>query len=358
MSRFTQLAPRVALASVTALLVAGCGTTEDRSASDGAETRGTTQVADGPPAEIRQAWRPVVGEYAAGADTFSVLEEDGSLVLLRWGGERRTLNPTADGGFVALAVDSDGSFPVTIHRVGTRTSGISVDDRLFPRLSLGADDGATFRITPIRDPGELQIEALAASPPVEEGDFRPSDLVELVTLDPSIALDVRYATTNNFMGEVFYSEPRAFLQRPAAEALVRAHEWLADRGYGLLIHDGYRPWYVTKMFWDATPEDLKIFVADPSSGSRHNRGCAVDLTLFDLETGEPITMTGGYDEMSPRSFPEYPGGTDRQRWHRELLRSAMEMQGFSVYEAEWWHFDYEDWRSYRIANETFEELGA
>jgi D-alanyl-D-alanine dipeptidase len=358
MSRLDRSIPRGALATVTAVLLAGCTGTEDSRPSDRAETTSATRLADGPPAEIRGAWSALIGEYAEGADTFSVLEEDGALVLLRWGGERRALDPAADGEFVARAIGSDGSVPVTVQRLGTRTSGISVGDRLFPRLSLGADDGATFRITPTRDPDELRSEALAASPPLEEGDFRPSDLVELVALDPTIALDVRYATTNNFMGEVFYSEPRAFLQRPAAEALVRAHEWLADRGYGLLIHDGYRPWYVTKMFWDATPEDLKIFVADPSSGSRHNRGCAVDLTLFDLKTGEPITMTGGYDEMSPRSFPEYPGGTDRQRWHRELLRSAMEMQGFDVYEAEWWHFDYEDWRSYRIANETFEELGA
>ncbi|MHC4821258.1 MAG: M15 family metallopeptidase, partial [Planctomycetota bacterium] len=180
----------------------------------------------------------------------------------------------------------------------------------------------------------------------------------LVTLDSTIALDIRYASTNNFMGEVFYSAPRAFLQRPAAEALVRAHEWLGELGYGLLIHDGYRPWYVTKMFWDATPEDLKVFVANPENGSRHNRGAAIDLTLYDLESGEPILMPGGYDEFSPRSFPDYPGGTSRQRWHRELLREAMEAQGFAVYEAEWWHFDHGDWRRYRIGNERFEELGA
>jgi D-alanyl-D-alanine dipeptidase len=209
----------------------------------------------------------------------------------------------------------------------------------------------------VRPPDELRQEALAATPPVEEGDFRPSELVELTTLDPTLRLDIRYAGTNNFMGEVFYSSPRAFLQRPAAEALVQAHTWLKARGYGLLIHDGYRPWYVTKMFWDATPEALKVFVADPASGSRHNRGCAVDLTLVDLATDEPVTMTGGYDEMSPRSYVAYPGGTSRQRWLRDLLREGMEAHGFTVYPAEWWHFDYEDWRQYRIENQTFEEIG-
>jgi len=110
------------------------------------------------------------------------------------------------------------------------------------------------------------------------------------------------------------------------------------------------------MFWDGTPDDKKIFVADPSQGSRHNRGCAVDLTLYDLKTGKPIRMTGGYDEMSERSYPFYPGGTAVERWHRDLLRRTMEREGFEVYAYEWWHFDYFDYRHYRIGNATFEDL--
>ena len=82
----------------------------------------------------------------------------------------------------------------------------------------------------------------------------------------------------------------------------------------------------------------------------------MDLTLFDLATGRPVEMVGGYDEFSPRSYPDYPGGTTLQRWYRELLRDAMEAEGFTVYEAEWWHFDYRDWREYPILNQTFEEL--
>jgi len=307
---------------------------------------------DVPPTDVAEAWRPIIGEYAEGADTVSVLEDGGVLVLLPWHEDPQELTGTSDSTF-----EAESGVTVGVRRgSGAGVDALSVDDRVFSRLSLGAEDGGTFRITPIRAPDALLAEALAASPPEEEGDFRDSDLVELISLDSTIVLDIRYASTNNFMGEVFYTQHRAFLQRPAAEAVVRAQQWLGERGYGLLVHDGYRPWYVTKMFWDATPEELRIFVADPASGSRHNRGCAVDLTLYDLATGEPITMTGGYDEMSPRSYPDYPGGTSRQRWHRELLRGAMEAQGFAVYEAEWWHFDYRDWRSYRIGNERFEEL--
>jgi D-alanyl-D-alanine dipeptidase len=97
-------------------------------------------------------------------------------------------------------------------------------------------------------------------------------------------------------------------------------------------------------------------VADPAQGSRHNRGAAVDLTLYQLRTGRPVEMPGTYDEFSRRSYPDYPGGTSRQRWLRELLRNAMEGEGFKVFQTEWWHFDYQDWRLYPLGNATFEEL--
>lgn len=321
---------RIAHSPTTALLLALCACGE-RAPEPWGQPGEAPQA---PPPE----WASRVGEYADGADTLSVLERDGSLWLLAWGGEESVVSLQPDGSFT-----DDGD--------------LIVDGRTFPRIELGGEGGGTFRITPLRPPAELLAEALAAEPPVEEGDFLPTDLVELTALDPSIRLDIRYATTDNFMGEVFYSQPRAFLQRRAAEALVRAHEWLGQRGYGVLVHDGYRPWYVTKMFWEATPEPLRTFVADPAQGSRHNRGCAVDLTLVHLATGEVVEMPGGYDEFSPRSFPDYAGGTTRQRWHRELLRQAMEAQGFAVYEAEWWHFDFADWRLYGIGNQRFEDLG-
>ncbi|HTD23950.1 MAG TPA: M15 family metallopeptidase [Terriglobales bacterium] len=215
----------------------------------------------------------------------------------------------------------------------------------------------TFRITPLHPVEELREEALKAEPPHESGRFRRPELVELIKLDPTIKLDIRYATDNNFMSTPLYSQARAFLQRPAAQALLRAHRALKTQGYGLLIHDGYRPWFVTKMFWDATPDDKKNFVADPAKGSRHNRGCAVDLTLYDLKTGEAVEMPSGYDEMTKRAYADYPGGTDEQRDRRAILRRAMEKEGFKVNPEEWWHFDYKDWEKYPIMNVKFEDLG-
>lgn len=213
----------------------------------------------------------------------------------------------------------------------------------------------SFHITPLKPVEELRREALQAQPPDEQGK-RKSDLVEVIKLDRTIKLDIRYASDNNFMGTPFYSQARAFLQRPAAQSLVAANRDLRKRGYGILIHDAYRPWYVTKMFWDATPDDKKKFVANPAEGSRHNRGCAADVSLYDLKTGKEVAMPSGYDEMSESAYPNYSGGTADERARRDLLRQVMEKQNFTVYEFEWWHFDYKDCASWPIANIPFEKL--
>lgn len=222
---------------------------------------------------------------------------------------------------------------------------------------LSSAQQVSFHITPLRPVEELRTEALKARPPHEPGNFRAPDLVELVKLDPAIKLDIRYASTNNFLGTAVYTQARAFLQRPAAEAVVRAQHEREASGYGLIIHDGYRPWYITKIFWDATPGEQKIFVANPAEGSKHNRGCAVDLSLYDLKTGKEVDMPSGYDEMTTRAYADYTGGTADERARRSLLRRVMVKQHFNVNPTEWWHFDYVDWKQYSILNTKFEDLG-
>jgi zinc D-Ala-D-Ala dipeptidase len=202
----------------------------------------------------------------------------------------------------------------------------------------------------------LSFQAVQEGPPKEAGPFRTPDLVELTTLDPGIRLDIRYATPNNLARRPVYSEARAFLQRPAADALLRAHRALKPQGYGLLVFDGYRPWRVTKLFWDVTPPDKHEFVADPAKGSKHNRGCAVDLSMYDLKTGREVEMPSAYDEMSPRAYPDYAGGSDDARKRRDILRAAMEHEGFIVEPNEWWHFNYKDWQSYPILDIPFSEI--
>ena len=367
-------AARATMASPTALIPLG----PDDQPGDPLPRQPPTPLPPPPPPH----WHGLIGEYGWDHNVLYILEREGRLhALIEWffpyplteisrdvyafpdrglyHGEQLVFTRGADqdeaGRGEAGQGTSDRGSPGGTER--DRATSVVAASVLFPRREVGTEAGGTFRIDPVRPVSELRAEALAASPPPEPGPFRDSELVEAATLEPGIRLDVRYATTNNFMSSVFYDEPRVFLQRPAAEAVARVHRALAEHGYGLLLHDGYRPWYVTKMFFDATPESQKIFVANPANGSRHNRGSAIDLNLYDLATGEPADMVGTFDEFSPRSFPNYPGGTSRQRWLRELLRRAMEAEGFTVYEAEWWHFDHEDWREYALQNATFDELG-
>ena len=227
---------------------------------------------------------------------------------------------------------------------------------IFLLFLFGSLSAQTFQITPLRPVEQLIKEALRSTPPAEKGTFRESDLTEVIKLDSTIHTDIRYATKNNFLGTPLYSRAMAFLQGPAAKALVRANQKLKKLGYCVLIHDAYRPWYITKVFWDATPVELRKFVADPSKGSRHNRGCAVDLTLFSFQTGLPVPMPSLYDEMSERAYPDYTGGTPEERNARDLLRKIMEEEGFKVFEFEWWHFDYKDWKEYSIQNVQFENI--
>ena len=189
----------------------------------------------------------------------------------------------------------------------------------------------------------------------KEANKREGNLIELVKLDKTIKLDIKYATADNFVGKPVYPEARAFLQRPAAEAVVRVHQWLGKQGLGIVVYDGYRPWAITKLFWEAVREDQRKFVADPAKGSKHNRGCAIDLGIYDLNTGQAIPMPSGYDEFTERASPDYTGGTDQERSNRDKLRQLMEANGFTVNPNEWWHFDLIGWEQYAIYDISFKE---
>lgn len=351
-------------------LVDGAPTVDDRhgfglrveDGEEGALTIGGKRLLRLPearPEACPERWREYLGEYGWDHNVLLVREKDGGLeARIEW----FWIEPLEEKGpdLFALPVDR-GLYPLETLRfrrdAAGRVTAAVLGEVVFERRPSAAE-GEVFRIVPEHPPEELRRLAAAARPPRETGPKREPDLVDLAPAVPGLRFDVRYAGERNFLGVALYPEARAFLQRPAAEALARAQARLEGMGYGLLIHDAYRPWHVTKMFWDATPAEHRHFVADPSEGSRHNRGCAVDLTLVDLASGRPIAMTGVYDEFSARSYPEYPGGTSLQRWHREVLRSVMESSGFRVYEWEWWHFDFDGWQDWPILDASFAELDA
>lgn len=198
--------------------------------------------------------------------------------------------------------------------------------------------------------------ATAQVRPPQEKNKREAKLLELVKLDNTIKLDIRYARADNFVGKPVYTEARAFLQKPAAKALLKVHQKLKKQGFGLVIFDGYRPWSVTKLFWEVVKPEQQKFVANPAKGSKHNRGCAVDLSIYDLKTGELLPMPSDFDEFTERASPDYKGGTKEETRNRELLRKLMEAEGFIVNPNEWWHFDYKDWEKYAIYDIAFSEI--
>lgn len=180
---------------------------------------------------------------------------------------------------------------------------------------------------------------------------------KLVALDkfiPGIKLDIRYATSNNIMNRPLYSKAMAFMRLAAAEALKTVQQELQPLGYGIKIYDAYRPYDVTVTFYERFLDTT--FVASPYTGSRHNRGCAVDMTLIDLKTGREIEMPTPYDSFTRQAHSAYPDLSEKVLRHRDILQKVMLKNGFQIYPDEWWHFDFVGWEKYSVMNIPFEIL--
>lgn len=168
-------------------------------------------------------------------------------------------------------------------------------------------------------------------------------LLDVRGMIPDARFIITYATDQNFLKRKIYPSAELFLRKPAAEGLVKAAEILRKQGLGLVLYDGYRPYAVTVLFYEEVGDTT--FVADPRKGSKHNRGMAIDLSMYNLKTGKLVEMPSGYDEASERAYHEYAGGSDLAKRNRQILRSAMEEAGFSIFKYEWWHYDFKDWES-------------
>ncbi|MDA3944934.1 MAG: M15 family metallopeptidase [Bacteroidetes bacterium] len=179
-------------------------------------------------------------------------------------------------------------------------------------------------------------------------------MIDLQAYIPNLVLDIRYATTNNFTGEIIYPQASAFARQPVAEALLNIQKDLAEKGLGLKIFDAYRPYAATLRFYEVYPDTN--FVASPWHGSRHNRGAAVDVTLINLETGKALEMPTAFDDFTEKAAPDYQDLPERVKQNRSLLIETMENNGFSVYQSEWWHFDFNGWEQFPLMNLSFDEL--
>lgn len=180
------------------------------------------------------------------------------------------------------------------------------------------------------------------------------ELLELTNAIPNLGLNILYATPDNFVGTPVYQEARAFARKPVAEALLKVQNELAEYGLELLVFDAYRPYAVTVKFFEIYPDTT--FVANPAKGSRHNRGCAVDVTLVQSDNGLPLEMPTAYDDFTERAHPNFQELPDHQKKNRDFLIQIMERHGFKVYPSEWWHFDFVGWEAYPLMNIPFEAL--
>lgn len=171
------------------------------------------------------------------------------------------------------------------------------------------------------------------------------------SLESSIALDIRYATTNNFMGEKIYDCAECYLRTEVAQAIARVHRALKAKGYGgLKMYDCYRPHSAQWKLWKKVPNPQ--YVADPRKGSMHNRGSAVDLTVID-KNGKELDMGTGYDVFDKKAYIDYTSHPATINNNRKLLQEAMIAEGFRTTRTEWWHFSYTK-KSYEISDFQWE----
>ncbi|MGC1242248.1 MAG: M15 family metallopeptidase [Chryseosolibacter sp.] len=180
------------------------------------------------------------------------------------------------------------------------------------------------------------------------------ELVDLGKYIPGIVLDIRYATTNNFTGERIYDQAKAYARKPVAESLIKIQEELKLQGLGVKIFDAYRPYRATVKFYEVYGDTT--YVASPFRGSRHNRGCALDLTLIDLKSGKELRMPTEYDSFSRQAWPSTPVADAEVRKNRHLLITIMEKHGFRVNSSEWWHYDFRGWKNFEVLDIDFAAL--
>lgn len=213
-------------------------------------------------------------------------------------------------------------------------------------MAAGAAAGCT------RQPGSAPVPGLPRDP---AADLLP-DLVDLARFDPRLRFDIRYATPANFMGRMLYPLPRAAAQRPVAAALAKVQSRAEAAGFGLLIFDAYRPWRITRAMWDQTPPAQREFVADPAKGSRHNRGCSIDLSLH--SNGTEVTMPSPYDDFTPAAYRSNTAAPAEAVRLSRLLEQWMVAEGFIPLANEWWHYDWAEWRRYPIMDVPLEDVAA
>ncbi|WP_348253914.1 M15 family metallopeptidase [Leptolyngbya sp. AS-A5] len=192
--------------------------------------------------------------------------------------------------------------------------------------------------------------ALLIHNPMNATELNPAVFVDIRSINPRIGLDIRYATTNNFVKRKLYPQARCILRASVAQQLSQVQTNLEKEGLGLKVYDCYRPLSVQKRLWEIVPDER--YVANPAKGSRHNRGAAVDLTLVD-RTGKELPMPTQFDDFTERASRSYTDLPAPVLKNRQLLENAMVRAGFIPLSTEWWHFDGKGWQNFSVRDVPF-----
>lgn len=304
----------------------------------------------------------ILGMYYGNGELFLLRENKGEVELVyRFGQKDYTfagsnVYPLVKEHFDSYTINESGplnhldaAVRIERSREGYGVS-CSVGGNRYSRRFFAGENGKPFRFAVSGDWQELKNAANAAVMPANLGAGQQAQLVNLAQAVPGIKLDLRYAGADNCFGNVLNDDARAFLDVEAAAALNTVQLNLAEYGYGLLVWEAYRPWSVSKLAYDALPLENKSMLPAPEVGFSHNTGLSVDVSLYSLATGEPVDMISDFDEPSIRQYASFAGGTELERYRRDLLRTQMQLAGFTASDMEWWHFDYGDIKAFAHLN--------
>lgn len=304
----------------------------------------------------------ILGMYYGNGEMFLLRENNGEVELVyRFGQKDYTfagsnVYPLYKEHFDSYTINESGplnhldaAVRIERSREGYGVS-CSVGGNRYSRRFFAGENGRPFRFAPVSDWQALKTAADAAVMPAQLGTGQQAQLVDLAQAVPGLKFDLRYAQADNCFGQALTDDQRAFLDADAAQALAQAQQYLKPYGYGILVWEAYRPWSVSKLAYDALPADKKSMLPAPEVGFSHNTGRSIDVSLYLLANGENASMISGFDEPSVRQYASFAGGTTLERYRRDLLRSAMQMAGFTASETEWWHFDYGDIKGFAHLN--------
>lgn len=304
----------------------------------------------------------ILGMYYGNGEMFLLRENNGEVELVyRFGQKDYTfagsnVYPLYKEHFDSYTINESGplnhldaAVRIERSREGYGVS-CSVGGNRYSRRFFAGENGRPFRFAPVSDWQALKTAADAAVMPAQLGAGQQAQLVDLAQAVPGLKFDLRYAQADNCFGQALTDDQCAFLDADAAQALAQAQQYLKPYGYGILVWEAYRPWSVSKLAYDALPADKKSMLPAPEVGFSHNTGRSIDVSLYLLANGENAGMISGFDEPSVRQYASFAGGTTLERYRRDLLRSAMQMAGFTASETEWWHFDYGDIKGFAHLN--------